>query len=146
MQNDKPTCSLCPENTYSINGVRVPGQVYNWHTILPNMATYCLTDDNQIIDECEGWVPREDGEEISTSGGSFDDSNMHNEWTKYNLIYYTHLVKKGMLKLKYKKDSKQLKDTVNGSFMIFVNGDQHFIDEDLSIGVWNTIEIDLHAG
>jgi hypothetical protein len=69
-----------------------------------------------VIDNCDGWVPSEDGTRLVTT-----DFGLH-AFVENALQLYVNLHAPGKLRISFSKDTRLLNGKSNGKFLIHVNG------------------------
>ena len=132
-------CSLCEPGTFSIGGGVV---IDSWNLQKARVLTYCWILDSSgwvFGNQCTPWHTI-DGEYLVTG------SPFGSQWYDTLAVLYEEIVKPGMLRIVYRKESKVDFGTNNGEFIIFINGNLKYVDLSTGNYKWNTILIQLFPG
>lgn len=132
-------CSLCEPGTFSLGGGLV---IDSWNLHKARVLTYCWILDNSgwvLGNQCTPWHII-DGEYLVTG------SPFGNQWYDTLAVLYEQIVKPGVLRIVYRKESKVEFGTNNGEFIIFINGDLKYVDLSSENFKWNTVLIQLYPG
>lgn len=133
------TCTLCDPGTFSIGGGII---INSWNIHTSNIHTYCWVLEKrgwELGEQCTPW--HSIGEEYFISGGPYEEM-----WYDTSAILYVNIVRPGLLKIVYRKESKIDVGTYNGEFLVFVNGGIKYVDLSSNNLKWNTVLINLSIG
>lgn len=131
-----PTCSPCPNNTYSIGGgIAFNGAKSGWLNFTNSFITKCIGENRN----CGTW-------ESPTGHSIRTGKQAIGEWSEASLHGYFHIKKAGELRVRYRKDTVYLADNRNGVFTIKINGKLKVEDSDVEPFRWEERIIDIEPG
>ena len=140
------TCEKCPKNTFSTGGnFRINGLYEEWteKNIENEFENECFVIENNSENKfCTSFYS--DDNKLLKSGNSFSNSN-HLYISQLSKNF--HLIKPGLIKFKYKKDTKIINQKISGQFRFFINYLIEINDDKTTENEqWNEILFNLNPG
>ena len=138
----KESCSLCPAGSFSIGGGLIYGESgISWYPGLDSMINECWVKDLYLDYKnynCTAW---EVSDQVLVSGRATSNST----YTSV-LRLGSALVKPGLLKITYRKDSFKVNGVRVGVFTVMINLQKVYSDDTIEQALWKTVELPLESG
>lgn len=122
--DNEAECSSCPPNTYATgNKLRFSSKDANWNEFIQGSTRQCAWMNSSQIDTeyCNSFISTKNGSSLTLNSKIFKPNKIN----FFELKYTKHLKAKGMLKVIYKKKSKQEEGYVNGRISFMLNSNSY---------------------